>query len=252
MRALAACLLLAVLALPARAETLIIGLSTQEFGITSSFTGGEIIIFGTVQRDARTVARRGNYHIAIVVKGPRDNIVTRKKARIAGIWVNNRAEVFPGAPTYYATLSSSPLGEISSPAILERNGIGTSFLQLQPQDSDEAFSDKNFRDAMVRLKKEQGLYYDLPGAVEFLAPSLFSASIPLPENVVVGPYTGTAYLFGDGVMLGSEKFEFVVRKEGFEQLMYELAHDYSLLYGIAAVLIAIFTGWAAGVIFRKD
>ncbi|MEM9207038.1 MAG: TIGR02186 family protein, partial [Pseudomonadota bacterium] len=31
-----------------------------------------------------------------------------------------------------------------------------------------------------------------------------------------------------------------------------LAHNQPLLYGIIAVLLAIFTGWAAGVIFRRD
>lgn len=252
MRTLLAVLILLASAAPSAAESLIIGLSTKDFGITSSFTGGEITIFGTIERDARTVARRGKYDVAIVVTGPRNNVVTRKKERVAGIWVNRRAEVFPGAPSYYAMLSSSALGELAAPITLTREGVGTSYLTLQPQDSDEEFSDKLFRDAMIRLKKEAGLYYDRPGAVTFLAPSLFSASIPLPENVTVGNFKGDVHLFRDGVLLATETFGFTVRKEGFEQFMYELAHEYSLLYGIASVLIAFFTGWAAGVIFRKD
>ncbi|MCB1490941.1 MAG: TIGR02186 family protein [Rhodobiaceae bacterium] len=239
-------------ALPARAETLVLGLSQNDFGITSSFVGSTITVFGTIQRDAHTVARAGKYEIAIVVRGPRSNIVTRKKARVAGIWINNRSELFPGAPAYYAMLSSVPLGDMAGTHVLTENSIGTSYLVLQPRDSDEEFSDKAFRDALIRLKKEQNLYYDIPGGVEFLADSLFSATIPLPENVVVGDYVGDAYLFRDGSLLTSEKFAFRIRKLGFEQVMYDLAHVYPAYYGIAAVLLALVTGWAAGVIFRKD
>lgn len=252
MRAVATALFLLLSALPALAESLVIGLSQHDFGITSSFTGGDITIFGTIERDARTIARRGKYDIAIVVRGPRENIVTRKKDRVAGIWINRQSEIFPGAPSYYTMLSSSPLGELTNPRILTENSIGTPYLVLQPMDSDEEFSDKVFRDAMVRLKKNQGLYFDMPEAVTFLAPNLFSATIPLPENVNVGTYAGNVYLFRDGIKLASQKFEFSIRKLGFEHLMYTLAHDYPLYYGIAAVLLAFLTGWAAGVIFRKD
>lgn len=252
MRALLAILCVIAGTVSVRAETLVIGLSDEVLGISSSFIGGEITVFGTVERDAATIARRGRYDIAVVVRGPRRNIVTRKKDRVLGIWINRNAEVFPGAPSYYAMLSSSPLGEVASPQVLTRNGIGTSYLALQPQDSDTEFSDEVFLEAMIRLKKQQSLYYDIPDGVRFLAPLLFSATIPLPENVVVGEYSGEVFLFRDGSLLSRADFEFSVRKEGFEQVMYDLAHDYSLLYGIAAVLMAIFTGWAAGVIFRKD
>jgi hypothetical protein len=33
--------------------------------------------------------------------------------------------------------------------------------------------------------------------------------------------------------------------------IYEFAHDWAALYGLLAVLIAVFAGWAAGAIFRK-
>lgn len=252
MRMLLACLLLFGSTVWAAAESLVVGLSDETFGISSSFVGGKITVFGTIERDAGTIARRGKYDVAIVVRGPRKNIVTRKKSRVAGIWVNLNAEVFPGAPSYYATLSSSPLGEVATPPVLVRNSIGTSYLALQPQDSDTEFSDKVFLEAMIRLKKQEGLYHDIPDGVRFLAPLLFSATIPLPENVIVGDYTGEVFLFRDGGLLARQDFGFTVRKEGFEQLMYDLAHNYSLLYGIGAVLMAFFTGWAAGVIFRKD
>lgn len=236
----------------ARSESLVLGLSSDDFRITSSFAGGEITIFGTVLGAQGTIARRGAYGVAIVVRGPRADIVTRKKSRVLGIWVNRTAEIFPGVPSYYAMLSSRPLSELGEPTLLTQLSVGTPYLDFQPQDSNEEFSDKIFRDAMIRLKKAGGLYYDLPEAVTFLAPSLFSATIPLPENVTVGAYTGEAYLFQDGVLLETQPFSFKIQKEGFEQLMYDLAHDYSFLYGLGAVFMAFFTGWAAGVIFRKD
>ena len=41
-------------------------------------------------------------------------------------------------------------------------------------------------------------------------------------------------------------------KIGFEQVTFELAQNYPLVYGVLAVILAIFTGWLAGVIFKKD
>jgi hypothetical protein len=43
-----------------------------------------------------------------------------------------------------------------------------------------------------------------------------------------------------------------VSKTGFEQFMYVAAQRQPLIYGAAAVLLALFIGWLGGVIFRRD
>jgi uncharacterized protein (TIGR02186 family) len=81
--ALGAALLLA--ATPACAERLISALSTSRVLIASNFTGADVVLFGSVERDAQTVARRGGYDIVVTVTGPRENVVTFRKQRVAAI-----------------------------------------------------------------------------------------------------------------------------------------------------------------------
>ena len=38
----------------------------------------------------------------------------------------------------------------------------------------------------------------------------------------------------------------------FEQLTFTFAHDEAFIYGVACVALALFTGWLAGVLFRRD
>jgi hypothetical protein len=42
-----------------------------------------------------------------------------------------------------------------------------------------------------------------------------------------------------------------VRKSGFENFVYVMSRQQPLLYGIACVLLALGTGWLAGVVFRR-
>ena len=84
---------------PASAERLISTLSTSRVLIASNFTGADVVLFGSVERDAQTVARRGGYDIVVTVSGPRETIVTFRKQRIAGIWVNADSRTFVRVPS---------------------------------------------------------------------------------------------------------------------------------------------------------
>ena len=78
------------------------------------------------------------------------------------------------------------------------------------------------------------------------------APIDLPANVPIGWYTATVYLFSGGVLLAKTTQDFSILKGGFEQTITDLAHRQPALYGLATVIVACFTGWLAGVAFRKD
>src|ERR1700710_2928513 len=88
----------------AAAERLISALSTSRVLITSNFTGADVVLFGSVERDAQTVARRGGYDIVVTVTGPRETIVTFRKQRVAGIWVNADQRTFIKVPSYLEVL----------------------------------------------------------------------------------------------------------------------------------------------------
>src|ERR1051326_9539818 len=77
----------------ARAEQLVVALSTHQVQINSSFVGTDLVLLGAIERDEKTVARSGNYDIVVRVTGPPQTEVTRRKSRVLGIWVNSESRV---------------------------------------------------------------------------------------------------------------------------------------------------------------
>ena len=66
--------------------------------VTSNFTGDEVVLFGGIEQDANSRPRRGGYDIVVTVTGPRQTLVTFRKSRVLGIWVNTECSVFEKAP----------------------------------------------------------------------------------------------------------------------------------------------------------
>src|ERR1043165_3002350 len=111
-RPLALAIMLA-LAGPAQAERLVSTLSTSRVLISSNFTGTDVVLFGSVERDAQTIPRRGGYDIVVTVTGPRESILTFRKERVFGIWVNADSRTFVKAPSYLTVLSNRTITDIA-------------------------------------------------------------------------------------------------------------------------------------------
>lgn len=240
---------------PASAESLVTITSTSVVNITSNFAGTEITVFGAIERDRSTVSRAGEYRMAVQVFGPRETVVTRRKERFLGIWVNRTARTYVDVPSFYAVLTTGPIADVATPEALKRHQVGIENLLLPERPDARAPQepgDPDFRAAFLRLKLRSGLYQELPGAVTFPTPTLFRATVPIPANVPVGHYRVQVLLFQEGLPLAEHSSDVVVSKTGFEQFMFEAAFRLPFVYGIATVLLAIATGWLAGVVFRRD
>ena len=253
-RLFAALAALPLLAAPAAAEHLTIALSTGDIRIDSDFTGDAITIFGVIERDAATVSRGAPYDIAVLVRGPTESVVARRKEPLLVLWVNRASEIFTAAPSYYALSSTRPLDEMATPQTLRRLGLGFANVPLQVAEAAEGATDPDFRDAFVRLRKEAGLYSEFAGGVDFIGTSnsVFRSAAWIPSNAPDGRYTVEVFLFSGSAFLAHETAPLNVTKVGFEQFMFEASHNNALLYGLACVLLALFTGWLAGVVFRRD
>jgi len=246
---------IALAAAPARAEQLIVALSAEEVRITSNFTGTSITVFGAIERDAATVSRAEFYDVVVTVKGPSETVVTRRKARYVGLWLNSASRTFVNIPSFYAVNSSRPLSEVTTPQIQKRFQIGADALVFPvsaDDDAETAGPNDEFRQAFIRLKQQDGLYRSEAYGVKFPGTEIFQTAVQIPANVPVGRYLVTVYLFRDGAMLASDQSEIRISKMGFEQFTFDLAHNQGLIYGLICVILAVFTGWLAGVIFRKD
>ncbi|WP_269583344.1 TIGR02186 family protein [Roseibium sp. Sym1] len=233
---------------------LVTSLSSDVISIQSNFTGTEIVIFGQAQNIVRQPNDPSGYELAIVVEGPPQDITTRRKGRFLGVWVNREAERFQNVPSFYAVASTIDIGNMANRTVLDELGIGLNHINLAVSGvSNVPLADRDdFRRAFVRLREETGLYSEQETSITFLTDTMFRTNIPLPANIPVGKYKVKSFLFHHGDVVSQTEQTLDVAKTGFEQITFELAQNYPLVYGLLAVALAIFTGWLAGVIFRRD
>jgi len=245
----------AATASPAKAERLITTLSTSRVLISSNFTGVDVVLFGAVERDAQTVPRRGGYDIVVTVTGPRENVVTYRKERVFGIWVNADSRNFVKAPSYLTVLSNRTINDIADINTLRRTQTGLARILLPQEisgDIADSIRDDPFRQAFLRLKIDRNLYRETQNGVTFFTPALFRAAIPIPDNAPTGSYDVDVKLFVDGALLARTQTALEIVKVGFEQFVAVAAREHGLLYGLVTALMALLTGWFASVVFRKD
>jgi uncharacterized protein (TIGR02186 family) len=239
---------------PARAESLIVSVSNHRITVTPNYSGEELVLFGSIERDAGS-RERSDYDIVVTVSGPRADMVTRRKERKLGVWVNVDSRQFVQVPTYLAVFSSRPVDEIAPPDVRRRQQLGLNDVLLPQRigpDVANVVASDPFRTAFVRLRTEHGLYREQPRAVTFLTPTLFRTGIPLPAEVAIGTYDVDIKLFAGGALLARTETAFEIVKVGFEQFVANAARHHGLLYGLATAMMALMTGWLASVIFRKD
>ncbi len=232
-------------------------ISSRNIAIESNFTGQRIVIFGTIENSEHSEFETSLYDIVVAIRGPKETIVIRKKSRIAGIWINADAYTYANVPGYYAVLSTRPLGEVANRTVLNAYGLGFNSLNLRPlgPNAPVAAADgslNTFRAAVVRIRQDDGLFSYKPEGVTFVGRNLFRATIDLPANVPVGQYATDVYLLRNGTVLSHNRSQLKIQKQGFERFVYSAAFDHPLLYGIAAVIIAIFAGLMASVMTRRD
>ena len=239
-------ILLLLLANPAQAaEDIVSGLSQDQIEINSSYTGADIVVFGTIERPAVAAGR----DIVVVVRGPDTQITVRRRDRFAGVWVNRDSARFRGMPAYYFLASTRPLTSIATPDILSRYGLGAAY--LQPSAIITHHDPGPFRQAAIRQLQAQRLYTEAPGSIDFHSESLFKTVVPIPASVARGQYNVEVYLFRDGDVVSVQSTPFFIDQIGLERRIYGLAHNSPLLYGFFAVFMALLFGWSASVLMRR-
>lgn len=250
--ALAAIVIVALPGAAARAETLAASLSTSRVAITSNYTGASIVVFGAIEKDAQTIARAGAYDIVVMVRGPRAAIVVREKAPMGPIWLNRAQRRFGDVPLYLAALSSRPIEQVTTDPLRARLKAGLRAVAYAPEAAPPHGADPGFREALLRLQKQDRLWIENPRGVTFLTANLFRAAVPIPAIAPPGNYDVDVMLFSDSVLLARSQTNFELVKTGFEQQVAAAAREWSLLYGLLVAAMALTFGWLASVIFRRD
>jgi len=254
-RALPVALMLLLAGLPAaRAERLIVSVSNHRVTVTSNYSGEELVLFGSVE-NAATPADRNNYDLVVTVFGPRADMVTRRKERKFGIWINTDYRQFLQVPGYLALFANRPFEDIAPPEVARRQQLGLNNVLLTQRvgtDYADVVPTDPFRSAFIRLHSQRGLYREDPAAVTFLTPTLFRTGIPLPADVPIGTYDVEIKLFANGALVTKTDTAFEIVKVGFEQFVANTARQNGFIYGLATAAMALMSGWAASIVFRKD
>lgn len=232
--------------------------SAARIAITSSFTGQDLVLFGQLPYHADIpLDQESEYDVIIKIKGSREKLTIRKKDRVMGMWLNLTEQEIE-VPSFMTILSNIHLDEITNSVTLARYGIGLKAIIDDNLTERGEYSflatgkeSLEFLQALLELKKEEGLYSEEAYGVKFTSPSFFRAQLRLPANVDVGPYNAELFVFKDGNFIGSDTQTFLVVKEGFERDVTVLANENPLIYGVLAVIIAAMAGWIANSLMRN-
>lgn len=233
------------LAMPGSAQTpLIADLSEHQIQITTGFVGTDVLLFGTVDPGSDVV---------VVIRGPEEETTVWRKGRYAGIWINDRRVVFQRVPSFYAVRSSAPLHDAASNVTRARHGMGAEFLRLRSVDEGVSEAELNeFRKALIRNKEKQGLFASGGDDIAFLGGQLFRTRLHFPANVPTGFYDVEVFMLQEGRVVHAQTTPLIVRKAGLGADVFFFAHNFSAVYGIIAVLLAVAAGALAAFVFRKN
>ncbi len=255
-------MMMAALPPPSPVAAISAALTDTNVRVTSDFRGARIVLYGAV---FDPLARPSD--VVVIVRGPEQPVRIARKVRVAGLWVNSRPVVFQGAPGFYRAAATRPLEDIASFANLRRLGAGIDHLAINAPAEQRTETRYGIRDmvvsrlgsdyyvwrrAVVRLKQNQGLYFEDDQGVRFVDRGLFRAEIALPVGAPTGVYRADILLFQKGRAVSRRVRLLEVQKVGIERALYVWAHQRPWSYGLAAMAFALVAGWGASAAFRRD
>lgn len=238
--------LLVILATPAKAEEIVLGLSRDQVAITATFEGSEILLFGAIKREA-PIPDKSELGIIVTVAGPDMPVTVRRKDRRFGIWVNTDEVEVDSAPSFYAVATTAPMADVLRDVedLRYQITIPRAIRSVGAQVGDSGA----FTQALIRIRAGEQLYQVLEGAVDLEEETLFRTAISLPANLTEGEYEAHIFLTRNGRVVDEYITTIPVQKVGLERWLYNLAHDHAFLYGLMSLSIAIAAGWGASAVF---
>lgn len=251
MRAALLCFILSLFATSAAAEDLVSGLSQDQIQITSNYAGSDIVVFGDIEAGGNAPSANAR-DVVVVVRGPDTDFAVRRKARVAGVWLNRDKITLYDMPGYYYVASTRPLPKIAPADTLAQYQLGLSHVNPKSESTRAWNKGEPFRLAAIRLRQRQKLYTEAPGGVEFLGYSLFRVHVPIPASAPRGEYTVQVYLFRDGAVASAQTTPLFVDQIGLERQLFNFAHERPFWYGVLTVTMAMLLGWGSSFLFRRQ
>ncbi len=237
-------IILLFIAIAAKANPIISGISTNDIYIDTKFQGAKILLFGA-KGDA------GN--IVIAVRGPKKNFLVTKKQRLLGIWYNGERIKFKNSYSFYelfSTFGDQISDQNTVDKLLSDLEIGKSNLKFLTSEIDEKKVEEFNLQLIDRLEKNN-LYSSGAAKIDFLDETLFKVILNFPKNIARGAYTVEIYLINEGGLLSFQSIPIYVNQTGLSAKILDFAYQESFLYGLLSITIALVVGWLANYIFVR-
>ena len=237
----------ALLAVPA-AQALTCSVTPDIIPITLTYHGAQLSISGQ--------SASGDDLIVTVTSEPADTAL-KYKEKVGGlVWMKKGTLEFKDTPRIYMVYSTDELSRILSAAELNHNLLGYEALRthIRIEDSDGNPADVKWFDEYLKFKKEEKVYDIQEGRVvrqHGEEGNTFQVDVDWPYQAPPGVYTVEVLAARDGKMVDRSSTTFEVKSVGITAFLSKMAFDQAGLYGIMAVVVALFAGLAVGAIFKK-
>ena len=219
-------------------------LSQENVKISTDFQGAKILLFGAYD------GKKGD-DIIVIVTGPKGLVTVQKKEKILGVWVNTRKVNYINAPKYLSISSNRRIDDILNKKTQKISEIGLNNLKIRIQPGIKVEEVGNRRQALTRNMLKSNLWSINENSVILNKDSLFRSYLKLPSNVITGQFEVKILHYRNSKLVSQQINSINVSKSGISAEIYDIAQNYSTLYGIFAVLLAVLVGWGSNLIFRK-
>ena len=225
-------------------DNLVTDLSESTVEISSTFSGADILLFGAYDGQK-------NDDIIVVVSGQKGNIKVDKKEKKFGIWMITESIKFLNVPKYYYIASNRKIEEITNKTDIKKRKLDFNNFELKNNKIDYKNLDKKWYEALKRNMKKKQFWKIEENSIKLNKNTLFRKTLSLPSNVSTGMYNVKILHYRKGNLISQEESKIKIDKTGISANIYNIAQNFSAIYGIIAVIVALFFGWFTNFIFRR-
>jgi len=223
-----------VLLCPAASAETSLTIRPNLVGIGTNFNGTDLSISGTVPEGTAAVIR--------LMGEPRDEFFKEKGKALGVLWMNLKTVEIKGVPDVFL-MGTDGVSTID----WEHSDLG--FKAVKGETDDLVF------DEFIKLMENDGFYEVEKDVVQYKPAANgqrgFTASLSIPSAMHQGIYRVEVLAVKDGQVMGVASEELHTKLTGLPAMLSVFAFDHSLLYGVAAVLIAILAGLAMSLLFKE-
>ena len=225
-------------------DNLVTDLSESTVEISSTFSGADILLFGAYDGQK-------NDDIIVVVSGQKGDIKVDKKEKKFGIWMITESIKFLNIPKYYYVASNRKIEDITNKTEIKKRKLDLNSFELKNNKIDYKNLDKKWYEALKRNMKKKQFWKIEENSITLNKNTLFRKTLSLPSNVSTGIYNVKILHYRKGNLISQEESKIKIDKTGISANIYDIAQNFSAIYGIIAVFIALFFGWFTNFIFRR-